>query len=164
VRPVSINGGAPTRAWFDIDLPSLANEAHVAESVQQLKNFIQREIDLGIPSYQIVLAGFSQGGVIALQAGLLHDQPLAGIMALSTFLPTVEALKKTRHDSNRSIKIFMAHGTRDPMIPMSIGKAAKDALEELQYPVEWNEYPMGHEVCPGEIKAISQWLQKRFSL
>ncbi|PCI47923.1 MAG: carboxylesterase [Moraxellaceae bacterium] len=164
IRPVSINGGAPTRAWFDIDLPSLVNKSHLNESVAQLNKFIQREIDLGIPSYQIVLAGFSQGGVIALQAGLLHDQPLAGIMALSTFLPTVEDLKTKRHNSNRSIKIFMAHGTNDPMIPITIAKTAKSSLEELQYAVEWNEYPMGHEVCPGEIKAISQWLQSRFSL
>ena len=94
IRPVSINGGAPTRAWFDIDLPALANEAHLQESLQQLNALIQREIDLGIPSYQIVLAGFSQGGVIALQAGLLHHQTLAGIMALSTFLPTVEKIKQ----------------------------------------------------------------------
>ncbi|MBV1884724.1 MAG: carboxylesterase [Gammaproteobacteria bacterium] len=164
VRPVSINGGAPTRAWFDIDLPSLANEDHLNESVAQLNQLIQREINLGIPSYQIVLAGFSQGGVIALQAGLLHDQPLAGIMALSTFLPSVESLKTTRHDSNRSIKIFMAHGTNDSMIPIAMAKAARSSLEEFQYPLEWNEYPMGHEVCPGEIKAISQWLQRRFSL
>lgn len=164
VRPVAINGGAPTRAWFDIDLPSLANETHVNESVQQLNQFIQREIDLGIPSYQIVVAGFSQGGVIALQAGLLHEKPLAGIMALSTFLPTADELKTQRHDSNRSIKIFMAHGSNDPMIPISVAKAARSSLEAMQYPIEWNEYPMGHEVCPPQIKAISQWLQSRFSL
>ena len=164
IRPVSINGGAQARAWFDIEMPLRVNEEHIEESAQHLKNLIQREIDLGIPYYRIVVAGFSQGGVIALQTGLTLEHSLAGIIGLSTFLPNLETIEKKRHSSNFSSKIFLAHGSQDPMIPVSFARSAHQALEKLDYKVQWQEYVMGHEVCPTEIRDISQWLQKRFLL
>ena len=160
VRPMAINGGMSSRSWFDIDLPKMANEQHIEQSSQQLQAFIDREKALGMPSYRIILAGFSQGGVVALHTGLRSTEPLAGIMALSTFMPTAEAIKEELSTANSSIPIFLAHGQQDAMIPFPAAQASKKILEEMDYDVEWHQYAMGHEVCPEEIGHISLWLQK----
>lgn len=159
VRPMAINGGMSSRSWFDIELPKMVNEHHVEQSSQQLKAFIEREKTLGMPSYRIILAGFSQGGVIALHTGLRYPEPLAGIMALSTFCPTAEAIKKERCQANSHIPIFLSHGEQDAMIPFAGAQASKNILEEMGYTLEWHQYAMGHEVCHEEISHISQWLQ-----
>lgn len=160
MRPMAINGGMSSRSWFDIELPKMANEQHVEESSQQLRAFIEREKTLGMPSYRIILAGFSQGGAIALHTGLTYSEPLAGIMALSTFIPTAKAIKAERSSANSSIPIFLAHGQQDAMIPFAAAQASNTILQEMGYAVEWHAYSMGHEVCPEEINHISQWLQK----
>lgn len=160
LRPMAINGGMSSRSWFDIELPKMANEQHVEESSQQLQAFIDREKTLGMPSYRIILAGFSQGGAIALHTGLKYPEPLAGIMALSTFIPTAEAIKNERAKANSRIPIFLAHGQQDSMIPFAAAQASKNILTEMDYAVEWHSYSMAHEVCPEEINHISQWLQK----
>lgn len=160
VRPMAINGGMSSRSWFDIELPRMVNEQHVEESSQQLQAFIDREKALGMPSYRIILAGFSQGGVIAMHTGLRNPEPLAGIMALSTFMPTAETIKKELSGANSNIPIFLAHGQQDPMIPFPAAQASKNILEDMNFKIDWREYSMGHEVCPEEIQHISQWLQK----
>ncbi|MDA1077083.1 MAG: carboxylesterase, partial [Proteobacteria bacterium] len=114
----------------------------------------------GIPTRAITLAGFSQGGVIALQLGLACDEPLAGVMALSTYVHNHERLGDRVSFANIEIPIFMAHGLMDPMIPITRAVTSRSALEKLNYRVEWHEYSMGHQVCPEEISDISRWLAK----
>lgn len=163
VRPVTINAGMPMRAWFDIrslggrDL----DEEGIRASARALDALVAREVARGIPRSRIVLAGFSQGGVIALQAGLRHPEALAGILALSTFLALAGTLPEEASAANRTIPVFLAHGSGDAMIPVARAHASRDALRAAGYPVDWHEYPMGHEVCTEEIAAIGAWLRQR---
>ena len=160
VRPVTINGGMPMRAWFDIrelggrDL----DEQGIRASAAALDALVERERQRGIESSRIVLAGFSQGGAIALQTGLRHPEPLAGIMALSTWLPLADTLAAERHPANAKVPVFMAHGSHDDMVGIDRAERSRDALEALGYQVEWHAYPMAHAVCPEEVVAISDWL------
>jgi len=159
VRPVTINGGMEMRAWYDIDPGApLAGGADIKNSVAAIRSIIAEEIAAGIPSERIALAGFSQGGVIALELGLSHNQPLAGIMALSTYLHDHEQITERIGLANVETPIFMAHGLSDPVIPITRAITSREALIELNYRVEWHEYAMGHQVCPQEITHISQWL------
>jgi phospholipase/carboxylesterase len=128
------------------------------ESVGHLERLIEEEHRQGMPYDRIVLAGFSQGGSIALHTGLRYEKPLAGILALSTYLPTRETLSAEASRANAAIPIMMAHGFMDPMVPMENAQDARDALIRLGYPVEWSQYPMGHAVCPEELDAIRSWL------
>lgn len=164
VRPVTINGGMQMRAWYDIDPGApLAGSEDIETSVQQVAQLIEQEADQGVPSENVVLAGFSQGGVIALQLGLSHRHKLRGIMGLSTYLHDHEHLAERADFANVDTPIFMAHGLSDPMIPITRAITSREALLGLNYPVEWHEYAMGHQVCPQEIADIALWLNQIYS-
>lgn len=165
VRAVTINGGARMRAWYDIRDMDLANRADgvgVAESIAQVDALVAREAARGVPARRIVLAGFSQGGAIALAAGIGRIQPFAGLIALSTYLPLGEGTLAGVTGNARKQPIFMAHGLHDPVVPYTAGKRSRDRLRDAGFQVEWLTWPMGHQVCPPEIDAISQWLDRRF--
>ncbi|HEY6599002.1 MAG TPA: alpha/beta hydrolase [Pseudomonadales bacterium] len=159
MRSVTINGGATMRAWYDIDLRApLAGEADIRASAAEVEELITEQVAQGIDTRRIVLAGFSQGGVIALHLGLRFGEPLAGIMALSTYVHDPEHLVDHISLPNAGIPIFMAHGLRDPMIPITRAITSRETLRALNYPVEWHEYAMGHSVCLEEINDIARWL------
>ncbi len=161
VRAVTINAGMRMRAWYDISAADLTNRADLAgvrQSQAQLEALIERENARGIPAERIVLAGFSQGGAIALYAGVRHAERLAGIMALSTYLISPDALAGEASAANRGAPIFMAHGTADPIVRFQWGEASKRLLEAGGYDVEWHTYRMEHSVCLEEIQAIGAWL------
>ena len=163
VRPVTINGGMRMRAWYDIlsiDLPRREDSAGVRDSEQAIKALIQRETARGIPLERVLLAGFSQGGAMALHTALRYPEKLAGILALSCYIPLASTLAGERHPANQDIPIFMAHGLRDEVIPISYGNAAVKQLESLGYTPQWHPYAMGHEVNWQEIKDVGQWLAK----
>ena len=162
VRPVTINNGMAMRAWYDILEMGGAREdgEGLRESQAAIEALIANEEARGIVAGRMVLAGFSQGGAIAFQAGLRHPQKLAGIMALSTYLPLAGTVEAERHAANRGLPVFMAHGSVDPMISIGRAQQSRAMLEALGYPVEWHEYPMPHSVCPEEIADITAWLVK----
>ena len=164
VRPVTLNDGYPMRAWYD--LYSLERGAQQdAEGLHQAREIvdalIERENTRGIPTQRIVLMGFSQGGAVALHTGLRHPQPLAGIGALSTYLPVHDVLADERHDTNHTTPIFMAHGKFDAIVAHDIGADSRDVLVAHDHPVEWHEYPMEHSLCHEEIEDIAHWLNAR---
>ncbi len=159
VRPVTINGGMAMRAWYDIvslDRGGPVDAAGISESSAALEALIHREEQRGIPSERIVVAGFSQGGAIAINTVLGSTKKLAGLMGLSTWLALPDALQRDAIET--SIPVFMAHGQFDPMIPMQYGRASADALVEAGFAVEWHDYPMAHAVCAQEIEDIRTWL------
>jgi phospholipase/carboxylesterase len=160
VRPVTINNGMPMRAWYDIF--SLGggpeDEQGLRASQRQIEALIARERARGIAAGRIVLAGFSQGGAVALMTGLRHGERLAGVMALSTYLPLAAKLGEERQTQNADVPIFMAHGEDDAVINISRAVSSRDALLALRYPVEWANYTMGHAVCPEEVADIGGWL------
>ena len=159
IRPVSINAGMEMRAWYDIDPGApLSGEQEIGESAASICQLVERENERGIPSDRITLAGFSQGGVIALRVGLGFDERLAGIMGLSTYVHDHERLVDRVSFANIDVPIFMAHGISDPMIPITRAITSREALLSLNYSVQWHEYGMGHQVCPEEINDISAWL------
>ena len=166
MRPVTINAGQVMRAWYDIIEISSAerkvDEAGIRESQHAIEALIEREIARGVPANRIVLAGFSQGGAIALQTGLRYNQGLAGILALSTYLPLAASLAAEASSANRSIPLFMAHGEQDTVIPISIAESSVKELRRNGYKVDWREYPMAHSVSMGEITDIGAWLKQRF--
>ncbi len=159
VRPVTLNGGMAMRAWYDIislDRNGPVDTAGIQESSDMLEALVAREEQRGIDPGRIVLAGFSQGGAIAINTVLRSGRKLAGLMALSTWLPLPDALQDSGLDT--STPVFMAHGQFDPMIPMQYGRAAADALVDTGFHVDWHDYPMAHAVCPQEIDDIRTWL------
>ena len=161
VRPVTINGGATMRAWYDIlslDATGRADAAGVRESTVLLDALIEREQQRDIAADRIVVAGFSQGGAIAINAVLHAQQKLAGLMALSTYIPLPGEMAAS--DGNRDLPVFMAHGSLDPMLPIQWGKASAEQLTALGFAVEWHDYPMAHAVCAEEIDDIRDWLLK----
>jgi len=159
VRPVTINGGMEMRAWYDIDPGApLAGTTDIETSASAIAQLVEAEVEAGMPSDKITLAGFSQGGVIALQLGLAYRHKLRGIMALSTYLHDHEHVAERLDFANVDIPIFMAHGLSDPMIPITRAITSREALRTLEYTVQWEEYAMGHEVCPQEIADIATWL------
>jgi phospholipase/carboxylesterase len=161
MRPVTINGGYVMRAWYDIrDDGGVRREdpAGVRASQQAIEALIAREKERGVPAAAIVLAGFSQGGAMALHTALRYPERLAGVMALSCSLPLADGLAAEAAPANRDVSIFMAHGTHDPMIPMARALRAREVMTGLGYRIEWHEYPMPHSVCPEEIRDISAWL------
>lgn len=161
VRPVTINGGMEMRAWYDIDPRSpLAGDGDIRESAAGIERLVERERQRGVPNARVVLAGFSQGGVIALHLGLRHPERLGGIMALSTYVHDHEHLADEVSFASVDAPIFMAHGVMDAMIPITRAVTSREALTRLGYQVEWREYRMGHQVCPEEIKDIARWLDK----
>lgn len=165
-RPVTINGGFVMRAWYDITglgPGSAEDQAGIRESAEVVRGYVEQENAGGIASERIVIAGFSQGGAIAFQAALRHPQRLAGVMALSTYLPLRQTLAAEAAPANRDMPILMCHGLRDPMVPATLGTASRDLLQSLGYKVEWKDYPMEHQVCMEEVLDISKWLQARLS-
>ena len=163
MQPVTINNGMVMRAWYDIpgaDLARREDERGVRASQTLVEALIAREKARGTPARRIVLAGFSQGGAIALQTGLRHPERLAGIMALSTYVPLAESLEAEAHAANRGLPIFMAHGLYDPIVPIAAARRARDLLQSLGYVVEWHEYPMPHSVAPQELDDIGAWLRR----
>jgi len=164
VRPVTLNNGMRMRAWYDIKsltAEGRADEAGIRESAARLGEYVAAERAAGIAAARIVVAGFSQGGAVALHAGLRHPEPLGGILALSTYLPLATTLPAERSDANRVTPILMCHGLYDPVLPHAFGVAGREALRALGYAVEWKEYPMQHQVCLPEIQDVSRWLQSR---
>ena len=164
-RPITINGGHVMPGWYDISMAELErkpDEAGVRESQGFIDALIAREISRGVAANKIILAGFSQGGAIALQAGLRQTQALAGILALSTYLTLGDSLAKEKTTANANIPILMAHGTQDPVVPLALARTSRDAMDALGFKVEWREYPMQHSLCAQEVEEISGWLQARF--
>jgi phospholipase/carboxylesterase len=162
-RPVTINRGSVMRAWYDIaetEFGRREDEAGIRESEQTVRGLVQRETERGISSERIVLAGFSQGGAMVLHTGLRLPQRLAGIMALSTYLPLADTLKAEGHQANADVPIFMAHGTDDPIIPVSLGQQSADLLIRSGANLEWRTYEMEHSVCGEEIGDIAAWLAR----
>jgi phospholipase/carboxylesterase len=163
VRPVTLNNGFRMRAWYDIAPGDLANRADIAgvrTSQAQIEALIAREVARGIVARRIVLAGFSQGGVIALHTGIRHTERLGGIVALSTYVVLPDLLADEASPANRDVPIFMAHGTADPMIALEQGEAGRRALVAAGYRVEWQTYPMPHSVVLEEIEAVSAFLAR----
>jgi phospholipase/carboxylesterase len=166
VRPVTINNGMSMRAWYDItgfDLTSRQDEAGIRASIGEVQTLIAREHERGVPSERIVLAGFSQGGAIALAGGLRHAQPLAGIVALSTYLPISTTLAPERSAANARVPIFWGHGSADPVVVLQRGLDSRRLLETLGYTIDWHTYPMPHSVCAEEIVDLRSWLCARFA-
>lgn len=166
-QAVTINGGYIMRAWYDIksmDLHDRADMQGVMASELSVQTLIDEQIAAGIPSERIVLAGFSQGGVMSLFTGLRYPQKLAGIMALSCYLPTGDVLPSQLTVANADTPILQQHGEQDDVVPLSAGLLAKEALIAGGYPVQWQTYPMPHSVIPVQLKAISTWLQQRFEM
>jgi phospholipase/carboxylesterase len=161
LRAVTINNGMEMRAWYDIamnDISRLPDEGGIRESQAAVERLIARERSRGVDSSRVVLAGFSQGGAIALQAGLRHANRLAGVIALSTYLPLEDSLEAEAASANRSTPILMAHGTQDTIVPLRLAELSRSALQARGYEVEWHAYPMPHAVCPEELEAIAEFL------
>jgi phospholipase/carboxylesterase len=161
LRPVTINQGHVMRAWYDIR--ALAgvrreDETGVRQSAQQVEALIERERQRGIAPGRLVLAGFSQGGAMALHVGLRYHERLAGVLALSCYLPLAATLAAEASAANRAVPIFWAHGVHDPMIPLAMAEQGRQQVAALGYPIEWHQYPMPHSVCAEEIADVARWL------
>jgi phospholipase/carboxylesterase len=171
MRAVTINNGMRMRAWYDIRNFSAdelaggdrADSDGVLESVVQVEALIAREVARGVPPGRILLAGFSQGGAIALSAGLRRVQPLAGIVALSTYLPMAPQAAQFLQHAALQQPVFMAHGSADPVVPTRAGDHGAEVLRSLGFELEWHAYPMGHSVCAEEIRDLGDWLERRFA-
>ena len=164
-RPVTINNGHVMRAWYDIaqnDIARVADEAGIRESQAIVEALIARERDRGVDDARIVLAGFSQGGAIALHTGLRHREKLAGIVALSAYLPLEGSLDAEAAPVNKRTPIFMGHGSQDPIVPLQLAEASQRALRARGYDVEWHTWPMPHSVCAEEVEALAAFLDRVF--
>lgn len=166
VRPVTINNGFAMRAWYDIrglGPGSAEDEAGIRESETVVRGYIEKQVATGIQPERIVIAGFSQGGAIALQTALRYPQRLAGVMALSTYLPLRQTMADEAAAANRNLPILMCHGSRDPIVPVQLGQASREILDAMNYDVAWHSYPMEHQVCMEQVLDISKWLQARLT-
>ncbi len=166
VRPITLNNGYEMRAWFDmfsLDRSNNTDESDLLTTVGWINQFIDQEIENGVPSEKILLAGFSQGGVIAFHAGLRYPKKLAGVMALSTYMPFDENLFKQTSSEQKGLPIFAVHGTRDSVIPVASWQDYVPKLKAQGFEVEAHEYGMEHSLCTEEIRDISSWLQKVLS-
>jgi phospholipase/carboxylesterase len=164
MRPVTINGGFVMRAWYDIagqSVDAQQDASGIRSSQMLVEELLAQEVASGIMPGQIFLAGFSQGGAIALHTAMRQTDPLGGVLALSTYLPLANIAAREAQASTRATPIFMAHGSNDPVIPFSLGTRSRDALLELGYAVEWHEYNMQHSVCEEELRDAEAWLTLR---
>jgi phospholipase/carboxylesterase len=167
--PVTINNGYVMRAWYDVSFGDLegttkrADEKGVRQSQAQIGELIRREATRKIPNENIVLAGFSQGGAIALQTALRYPEKLAGVMALSCYLPCSDSFAAEASAANAKTPVLIAHGTQDPVVGYAMGKNSRDTLVKAGYAVEWREYPMQHSVCLEEVRDIGAWLTRVLS-
>lgn len=160
-RRVTINGGYVMRAWYDVlglDQDAPQDESGIRDSESEILALVEREKARGVPASRIVLAGFSQGGVMALHAGLRYEERLAGILALSCYLSLAEHIEEERNVANAATPVLMAHGRYDDLISVALGRAGYQRLLGLGQPIEWQEYPIGHEVNFAEITAVGRWL------
>ncbi|MFZ2754128.1 MAG: alpha/beta fold hydrolase [Lysobacteraceae bacterium] len=165
VRAVTINGGMRMRAWYDIahaDLANRADEIGVAESIEQVDALIAREAERGIPPERLILAGFSQGGAVTLAAGLRRKTPLAGLVALSTYLPAPDKAAAALQAGAERQPLFMAHGLYDPVVPYAAGEQSAALLQRMGFAPAWHRYPMAHQVCAEELGDLGDWLEARF--
>ncbi len=161
VRPVTINGGMAMRAWYDIlgfSAKATEDAAGIRTSAAAVTQLIDREVERGIAAERIVLAGFSQGGAVALHTALREPRALAGVLALSTYLPLANTVASERSAANADIPIFMAHGTADSVLPIELAEFSRRTLEALGYVIEWHAYSMAHSVCMEEVSAVGAWL------
>lgn len=164
VRAVTVSGGYEMRAWFDVrDITpeDRADPQGLKEATLRVTGYLRSEQGQGVPASRVVLAGFSQGGALALHAGLRHAERLAGIVALSTFLPFPDALEDEQSAANAQAPILMCHGAEDSIVPVAVGRQAGGFLEGMGHPLEWHEYPMDHEICAEEVAVVSRWLRAR---
>jgi phospholipase/carboxylesterase len=164
VRPITVNGGMEMRGWYDIfgfGVNVREDAAGIRASAAAVTRLIDREIERGLTASQIVLAGFSQGGAIALHTALREPRSLGGVLALSTYLPVGDTLAAERSAANAGVPIFMAHGSADPLLPLALAEGTRRTLEGLGYAVDWHVYAMPHSVCVEEIAAIAAWLAQR---
>jgi len=165
MRAVTINGGARMRAWYDIQSLSAddrADEAGVRESMAEVDALIARERDRGVPPARQLLVGFSMGGAMALASGLRREAPVAGIAALSAYLPLGSKTAAELTPAGKATPVFMAHGTQDPVLAPVLGSRSRDALKALGVAVEWHTYPMPHSVCAEEVRDLGDWMTARF--
>jgi phospholipase/carboxylesterase len=166
VRPVTINGGMPMPAWYDLlsfdDPPLREREADVRQVDKEIWALVERERERGIPPSQVVLAGFSQGGAMALHVGLRAAEPLAGVLVLSAYLLLPQHLDEERTPASREAPLLFAHGRHDPIVPLWLGKAAHQRLEAAGYAARWAEFDMEHSLCLDEVRLIKSWLRERF--
>lgn len=166
LQPVTINSGYVMRAWYDIvslQVNTHADQKGIHHSVEQLTRLIDNEIARGIPSHKIILGGFSQGCVIALTTGLTYPKPLAGILALSGYLPFADDVMKKASAANKSIPVFLGHGTDDMVVPFFLGEETRSVLTTFNYPVAWHPYQMQHSVCTKEIQDIGEWIKAKIA-
>ena len=166
VRPVTINGGMPMRAWYDISSQSIeqrADQVGLRESIGEVDALIGRERDRGIPPSRVILVGFSQGGAVALATGLRREAGVAGIASLSAYLPLAAETPAEITAAGKKTPVFIGHGTQDPVVTLSLGTRSRSALEALGVAVEWHSYPMAHNVCAEEVRDLGNWLAVRFS-
>ena len=163
VRPVTINGGMAMRAWYDIlgmEIDRNQDQAGIVASVAAVDQLIDEQIEAGIAAERLVLAGFSQGGAIALRCGLARDRSLAGLIGLSCYLLDANRLDDWVKPESRSVPVFMGHGSQDPVVPVQLGQASAEALQSVGLDVRWLTWPMAHSVNLDEIRAIDQWLEE----
>ena len=166
VRAVTINNGVRMRAWYDIrdfDFASRADEAGVRESIVQVEALIAREVARGVPASRVLLAGFSQGGAIALAVGLGRESPLAGLIALSSYLPMADELARGMPAAAATQPLFMAHGQFDPVVPYTAGEMSAARLRVLGFQVDWHAYPMAHQVCAEQVRDLGDWMSRRLA-
>ncbi len=164
VRPITINGGMAMRAWYDISGMEIAqkqDELGIRASIRLLNELIDQEVERGVPSENVFLAGFSQGGAIVLSGGIRCKHKLRGIIALSTYLPIAEKTDAEVSDANRDTPIFMAHGMLDPTISHALGEMSREYLKQRRFDVQWHAYPMAHQVCAEEIADLKRWIGTR---
>ncbi|HVJ37065.1 MAG TPA: alpha/beta hydrolase [Stenotrophomonas sp.] len=167
VRPITINNGVRMRGWYDIasfDFADRADRQGVQESVAQVEALIEREAARGIGPERLLLAGFSQGGAVTLAAGLRRQVPLAGLIALSTYLPDLAHAAEHLVAGAQRQPVFMAHGASDPVIPLVHGRNSAEQLQQLGFEVDWHQYPMAHQVCAEEIADLAAWIDRRFAV
>lgn len=166
LRAITINAGMRMRGWYDIsgfDLAQKQDEVGIRQSIAQLEWLIGREAQRGVAAKRVIVAGFSQGGAIALAGGIRYGKSLAGIVALSTYLPLAEIMAAERHAANAATPIFMAHGAYDPVVPQRLGERSRERLLGFGHPLAWHSYPMAHQLCPQEISDLADWLNERFA-
>ncbi|SDD83511.1 alpha/beta hydrolase [Aquimonas voraii] len=163
VRPITLNAGMRMRGWYDIqglELMAIEDEPGILASVAAVERLIARERQRGVDSQRILLAGFSQGGAVALAAGLTHPERLAGLVALSTYLPIAAHIEAQRAPIQAGLPVFMGHGAVDPIVPQMLGLAARQRLQTWGHPVDWHSYGMPHSVCAEEIRDLSGWMER----
>lgn len=162
--PVTINGGMVMPAWYDLKEMSLdrrVDEPQLRASAERIQALVREQIETGIDSRRIILAGFSQGGAVAYQAALSFEAPLGGLLAMSTYFATADDIRLA--EANRGLPIEVHHGSFDPVVPEALGKAGFEAVESLGYPARYRQYPMAHAVCPQQVADIGRWLSERLA-